>query len=162
MRLSRTDLVPALTIIAGGAIGALLTFSPLVLRSPANDEPVPVRLVRATSDDGRTRVRSVSVRSTDGRTVVFVSSDGRTYRFRSVDKDPDPVAISPDGQWIAYRAQPLIYIDGASVGTFFPADVDPDDVEGIEVVTGEAAVALSGEEASAGVILISLKEERRR
>ena len=33
MRLSRTDLLPVLTIMAGGVVGALLTFSPLVLWS---------------------------------------------------------------------------------------------------------------------------------
>ena len=37
MRLSRTDLVPVLAIIAGGAIGALLTLSPRVLWSPSED-----------------------------------------------------------------------------------------------------------------------------
>ncbi len=37
MRLPRTDLVPVLTIIAGGAIGALLTLSPLVLWAPSED-----------------------------------------------------------------------------------------------------------------------------
>ena len=162
MRLSRTDLVPLLTIIAGGAVGALLTFSPLVLRSPADDGLAPVRVVQPASDGMRARVRPVPVRSSDGRTIVFVSSDGRTYRFRSVDKDPEPVTLSADGQWIAYQAQPLIFIDGVSVGTFFPESLDPDDVEGIEVVKGDAAVALYGVKASAGVTLISLKEERHR
>lgn len=37
MRFSRTSLVVALTIIAGGAVGGLLTFSPLRLWSPADD-----------------------------------------------------------------------------------------------------------------------------
>ena len=37
MMLSRRNLVPVLAIIAGGAIGALLTFSPLVLWSPSDD-----------------------------------------------------------------------------------------------------------------------------
>ena len=37
MRIPRTDLVPVLAIIAGGAIGALLTVSPRVLWSPSED-----------------------------------------------------------------------------------------------------------------------------
>ena len=50
MKLSRTDLVaPLLAIIAGGAIGGLLTLSPLVLWSPADDVPVAVPVV-APSD----------------------------------------------------------------------------------------------------------------
>ena len=45
MRLSRTDLLPVLTIMAGGVVGALLTFSPLVLWSPADDGPGPDSVV---------------------------------------------------------------------------------------------------------------------
>ena len=37
MRLCRANQVAVLTIVAGGVIGGLLTFSPLVLRSPADD-----------------------------------------------------------------------------------------------------------------------------
>ena len=40
MRLPRTDLVPVLAIIAGGAIG-VLGFSTLILLSPSNDVPAP-------------------------------------------------------------------------------------------------------------------------
>ncbi len=40
MRLSRTDLVPVLTIVAGGVIGASVSFS-LLGRSPAVDVPAP-------------------------------------------------------------------------------------------------------------------------
>ncbi len=56
MRLSRTDLVPALAIVAGGAIGALLTFSPLVLWSPSDDVPLVVPLVLKSMPDGRSIV----------------------------------------------------------------------------------------------------------
>ena len=35
----RTDLVAVLAIVAGGAIGGLLTLSPLVLRAPSDDVP---------------------------------------------------------------------------------------------------------------------------
>ena len=37
MRLSRSDVFPVLAILAGGAIGALLTLSPRVLWSPSED-----------------------------------------------------------------------------------------------------------------------------
>ncbi len=45
MRLSRTDLLPVLTIMAGGVIGASLSLSPLVLWSPADDGPGPDSVV---------------------------------------------------------------------------------------------------------------------
>ena len=65
MRLSRTDLVPVLTIIAGGVIGGLLTLRPLVLWSPADDVPTPEPevIVDATLSGKVTRVgRDVSPR----------------------------------------------------------------------------------------------------
>ena len=40
--------------------------------------------------------------------------------------------------------------------------MDPDDIERLEVVRGTAAIVRFGEEASAGAILITLKESRRR
>ena len=59
MRLSRTDLLPVLTIIAGGVIGASLSLSPLVLWPPADDVPAPEPVVRvdATLSGKVTRVR---------------------------------------------------------------------------------------------------------
>ena len=44
MRLSRTDLVPVLAIVAGGLIGASLSFGFLAL-SPLDDVPAPERPV---------------------------------------------------------------------------------------------------------------------
>ncbi len=49
MRLSRTDLVPVLTIVAGGAIGASLSFS-LLGRSPGVAVPDPVVVPPATAE----------------------------------------------------------------------------------------------------------------
>ena len=143
MRVSRTDLVPVVTIVAGGALGVLLTFSPLALRSPADDVPAAVRYVPVHDVQSR----------------VFVSHTGHVYRFHSVDPRP---ALSPDGQWIPYRAQPLIYMDGVPVGTSFPESLDPDNVVSIEAVKGDAAVELYGEEAHAGVYRITLRESRHR
>ena len=41
-------------------------------------------------------------------------------------------------------------------------DINPDDIESIEVIKGPAAAKLYGTEASAGVIQIITKKERRR
>ena len=41
MRLSGTNLVPVLAIIAGGVIGASLSFGTLLLWSPPDDVPTP-------------------------------------------------------------------------------------------------------------------------
>ena len=43
--------------------------------------------------------------SPDGQTVVFEAANGRMYRVPAWGGEPDPVVISPDGQWIAYRSE---------------------------------------------------------
>ena len=54
-------------------------------------------------------------------------------------------------------AQPLFYIDGVRYGTSF-LSLESDNIESIVSVKGNVAVAQYGEDASAGVVLISLKE----
>ena len=83
MRLSRTELVPVLTIIAGGAIGALVTFSPLVLWSPSDDVPALVRPVPVPSPPR----------------VFEECDDNRPYRLLySGDMDRGRTEWSPDGR----------------------------------------------------------------
>ena len=106
MRLSRTDLVAALAIITGGAIGGFLTLSPLVLRSPAEDTPVsadafvPGQQVTIDLPDGSSmNGLAVAVRKGDGtkalaifrgpRRLAEVASGG-TFEF---DEDPLPVRV---------------------------------------------------------------------
>ncbi len=74
MRLSRTDLLPVLVIIAGGIIGASLSFS--LLWSPSNDMPVPT--LQLLAEDGAnqeltgTWVLSVDLGPAGGGDATFV------------------------------------------------------------------------------------------
>ena len=144
MRAASGDLVPILTIIAGGVVGALLTFSPLVRGSLPNGVPTSVRYVPVQ----------------DAQSRVFVSNTGRTYRFRSVGRNPDPDEISLERQRFRYGAQPILYIDGVRIGNGFPENLDPKHVASIEFVNGDAAAELYGEDAPAGVYRIALKDAR--
>ncbi len=71
MRLSRTDLVPALAIVAGGVIGASLSFnfltlspspgvSPVVYEYSVTVRPAPTRLEAATRQLERVRITRLS------------------------------------------------------------------------------------------------------
>jgi TonB family protein len=53
---------------------------------------------------------------------------------------------------------PLIYVDGVRVDQSVLDRFTPDGIERVEVIKGEAAEAAYGPEASAGVVLITLKE----
>lgn len=102
MRLYRTDVVPVLVIMAGVALGALLTVSPLLLFGPSNNapalaqpewspaEPLPAP-VRPTTG------RAVPVWSPGGTSVVFEDANGNVYRVDSGGGVPEPVQVSPDG-----------------------------------------------------------------
>ena len=78
MRLSRTDLVPVLAIVAGGALGASLSFS-LLGRSPADDVPAPDPVVAASATiesatRGAPRVGTVTGQVTDAQTGASVAA----------------------------------------------------------------------------------------
>ena len=75
MRLSRTDLVPVLTIVAGSAIG-MFSFGALVRSAPSNDMPVPT--LQLLAEDGAnqeltgTWVLSVDLGRQGGGDATFV------------------------------------------------------------------------------------------
>ena len=147
MRFSRTDLVPMLAIIGGGAASVLISGS-LLLWSPSDDVPAPGHRVAPSM-----RVPASPAISPDGQWIAFQShASGEPWIYvRGLHEVTDPPEVLP-----------LVYVDGVRVETSFIESLNPDDIERIEVVKGEAAVALHGEEASSGVIQISLKEARHR
>ena len=214
MRRSRTDLVPMLAIIGGGAIG-VLTFGPLVLWSPSDDVLAPgtvtgqvtdgqsggsvaavqvyissLDLGGLTQQNGRYLLQNVppgaytlTVARIGYRTVeaqITVGGGQTVEQNFSVAEEAlrlDGIIVTgtPGGtQRRAIGNQPLIYIDGVLLelpqlrvnndtsgdGASVLDDFNPEDIESVEILKADAAVALYGEEASAGVIRISLKEAR--
>ncbi len=235
MRLSRTDLLPVLTIVAGGVIGASLSFS-LLERSRSADVPAPFGTVTGQVTDAQTGVSLAAVQvyiddlglgglsKRDGRylllnvpagthTVTVVRMGYRTVeeqitigggqtveqnfsiaeeaiQLNGIVVTGTPGCTQASGSSINIRGfssiqignQPLIYVDGIRVDNFcslaenFPGilngrdasgsgasaldDINPEDIESIEIIKGPAAATLYGIEASAGVIQITLKEDR--
>ena len=191
MRFSRTDVAPMLVIVAGVAIGASLTFGPALLFAPADQMAITVQptwspeLTWSTSEDVSRPVRprtgrAVPVWSPDGVSVVFESTDGRAFRVRSGGGEPQLVAVSPDGQWISYesdvkgKARVLISVmdlESKRVPVILSADgsfwsrgggLQPDDIESIEVLKGDAAVEYYGTSATGGVIRVTVREKLNR
>ena len=123
MCLSRRDLVPVLTIIAGGAVGALLTFSPLVLWSPDGDVPAldPV-VAPSVTVEPVTRVvemegMGVPALSPDGRWLAYVSDEtgsSEVYVRAFPDVNSGKWQVSTGGgvmpMW-AHDGRELYYLD---------------------------------------------------
>jgi len=191
MRLSRTDLLPVLTIVAGGVIGASVSagilMPNLLLMSRSGDVRAldPVVAPRATAESAtpkrRRAIASLAIADMDIATIIAQAPDTpmqQMLRARTPDLDFTRLSgVAGSGSSINIRGfssiaignQPRIYVDGVLVDNSYsnpidsPLDeVEPEDIESIEVLKGDAAVALYGEEASAGAILITLKKDRTR
>ncbi len=100
MRPSRTDVFPMLVIMVGGALGALLTLSPILLLGPIDDVPAPVQPVLSPPEEAPAvvrpvRGRAVPVWSSNGTSVVYEDANGNVYRTDSGGGVPEAVQISP-------------------------------------------------------------------
>ncbi|HTD60537.1 MAG TPA: TonB-dependent receptor plug domain-containing protein, partial [Gemmatimonadaceae bacterium] len=148
----------------GDIVGALLIVwcaAPLPgQRAIPADSIVPTAPVATLSDVLTSRVAGVQVQSRDGS-----AGAGPVITIRGA---AEPTAIS---------TPPLLFIDGVRVddtqgaddplvsGHAFPArfdDIDPADIERIEILPGAAAGALYGPGAGNGVILVTTRHARDR
>ena len=166
MRLSRTDLIPVMTIVAGGVIGASLSFG--LLGSRSEDVSVAARSTEMQSmviegvAKGLTAPKDTDLiaflerRYTEGRSIVCMYSDGDVFRLDFVDRYSDRVERSPYGQW----QNPLVCIDGVAVETSI--DLVPEDIESTQLLRQDVAVPLYGARGSDGVIRITLNTDPRR
>ena len=87
MRLSRTDLFPMLTIVAGGALGVLVTVTALVPRSPSEEVSPAVRHVPIPSPDVQPRV------------VVECDDDYRYRLIGEINRNRDGIETPPPARW---------------------------------------------------------------
>lgn len=167
------------TVGSGGAISGVVT-------DASSERPlqhVQVFVVGTgigglTDAEGRFTLSSVPT-GTHQLAAVFIGHERAEYDVMVaadeavvVDLQLSQVAIQVAGVVVsersglgASRVEPLIYVDGvrvadrsASDGSYLD-DLEPTDVERIEVLKGPAAVGLYGEEAASGVIQVFLKPE---
>ena len=153
MRLSRTDLVPVLVIVAGGALGASFSFGLLGSRSddvPATEWtseitvfPVPTETDGVVGQGSSINIRGFSSLQTLNQPLIYVDGIRVDNSF----------TLGPDNGFDGFR-------DAGGSGGSALDDINPEDIESIEIIKGPAAATLYGTEASAGVIQIVTKKER--
>ena len=74
---------------------------------------------------------------------------------------PDSKPRDEPAAAVSSSPEPLLFVDGVRMEgdrDVVLSGIDPDDIDRVEVIKGEAALERFGEEASAGVIEIFLKE----
>ena len=148
MRLSRSDLVPMLAIVAGGAIG-MATFGSVVAPPETVEPNFSVREEALQLDE----------------VAVVVPTPCSTQR--RVIESPSRIDIGnqPYDRFRWPETWPLIFVDGVRVyedWNCVKEGLDLDDIEDMEVVLPASAVRRYGEEGAGGAIVLTLKEEARR
>ena len=167
MRLSRTDFVPVLAIVAGGVVGASLSFGLLGSRSDdvrAPTRPVPGATAEVVSDRASVLEKAKQLARfeevPEGGSMVCQYGDVYSLDWNGSDPWVD---LSPEELRIWYEGnRSLICFDGVGVDTsiwdnnVFPAS----DVESTALLKADAAVPLYGAQVSAGVLRVTLREDR--
>jgi outer membrane receptor for ferrienterochelin and colicin len=165
MKMSRNDIGALTTVVVSGVIGFAL-FGP---HRWGDDSKITIDVTTEVTahsvvdaDGGEALViKKKKVRRGDGtrEIVVTVEDDGDEHRERRVrvesseaQGEPNVFVLRVDGE---NTPQPLVYVDGERMDGGIPEGLDPDRVE---VIKGEAAVALYGPEASVGVVQIFTKD----
>ena len=83
---------------------------------------------------------------------VFVVGDDESYKVKSIGKGKNKVLFLNN-----YEGEPLIVIDGKESIEKEMRELEPDDIEKMEVLKGENATKEYGDKAKDGVILITTK-----
>ncbi len=171
MKIDRTDLLALMVIgLSGGA--AFVATAGLAWVGEGADHAT-VRHIESGQPGKviveRTRPEAVQVESAAteieaveeaseavGSTTVTRAGEAAVFRIRAestVEGEPRIRVIRSNGD----ASQPLIYVDGIRVAGGNMPELSPDVIERVEVIKGEAAVELYGEEAANGVVQIFLK-----
>lgn len=176
MRFSGTDVMAVAVIATCGAAG--LAFS-LALTSDsaststytwttdfetAQNVVVGERVQRIRTDESGVHIeREVGIERdierTTGATVIRIRGDADAVEphadVRVEARHRVRIESTDDS------LEPLVYVDGVRMDGAIE-DIDPDDIDRIEVVKGAAAIELFGEAAVGGVIQIFLKDSAAR
>ena len=151
-----TSAVALEEIVVTGTVGAVQRREqPAVVATINAAEQVERGTSTSVTDLLTARVPGVQVTASSG-----VSGTAQQIRIRgasSITLSNEPL-VFVDGVKVSSRTLNDINIGGQGVSQLF--DLNPEDIESIEVVKGPAAAALYGADASAGVIQVITKQGR--
>ena len=100
-----------------------------------------------------------TTRLTDVNTALAGKIAGVQVRSQSGAKLGSASSVRLRGATTLSDLNPLYVLDGTPIN---PVDVNPDDIEDLQVLKGPAATALYGQRAEGGVIMITSKKGRKR
>jgi TonB-linked SusC/RagA family outer membrane protein len=87
---------------------------------------------------------------------------GAIFQLTNADVDPDNVRITLRGnRSFLGNNQPLIVVDNVPVNVSFLAEMNPNDIESVNILKGANAAALYGSDASNGVIIVTTKQGKK-
>ena len=111
-----------------------------------------------TSDGASITVKKLGEDDTD-QNVMFISEDGKTTH---VTTKSEIVVQKQDNNTIQYRSSdnetPLIFVDGKETTKQDMEAINPDTIDSVNVLKGEAAIAKYGDKGKDGVIIITTKK----
>jgi bla regulator protein blaR1 len=91
----------------------------------------------------------------DGNVKIWRGDDDNVYELKTkVKKGNNKIFISKSGD-----KQPLFILDGKEITTENMDDIDPNDIESISVLKGDAAIKKYGEKGKNGVVIITTKKK---
>lgn len=148
MKLNRADRTSVGAIALGATLAVGMTVAMVSRSEGVHHHEHEVRIEHI---DGVEHIEEVVI-------APSVDIDEKGIRVRvSATTESGPAAAPADESGL----QPLVYIDGVRVegaGEAVMSELDPDQIERVEVVKGDAALRLFGEDATGGVIQIFLKD----
>ena len=130
MRLDRSDIWSMAAILAGGVVGVAV-FGP-------------------QNFDEWTETKTTT-------TTIYTNEWVAAPEAPEAPAPPDAPGLVIVANGADAGVEPLIYVDGIRVDEM--PDLDPNDIDRVEIVKGSGAVAAFGPEASVGVVQIFLKVE---
>jgi bla regulator protein blaR1 len=153
---------PSPAALSEKAPGELALVEKITTTAVTDTESVKLRMKVTEKPGTRIRLRQAPADRHDGGTKSVVEAEELELPAKVPAREPRVLLEAPvEGSLLRLSpkqgVEPLIFIDGVRAANGSLKALDPAKIEAIEVLKGSAARVKYGEEAAAGVIVITLK-----